>query len=194
MSGTYQVPSRRGPLTRLIRGVDEFMQWMLYGYETWLVALLKGVPLFLLVYFLIFYLPNYVYYAMTLYILDFSKYVGFLVANGVGAGNFVLLIILALWTQAARGRQGFGWSLVRFLDFFQYLGTVLVIIPWMVYNLAGGSIYPWVTPTVFAVALGGLSFLIGIAALGYMYLEYQRITRREAAAATTAGRAWSAGS
>jgi hypothetical protein len=193
MSGSYQIPSRRGPLTRLIGGVDEFMQWMLYGYETWLVALLKGVPLFLFVYFVIFYVPNYIYYAVTLYILDFSRYVGFLVANGVGAGNFVLLIVLALWTQAARGRQGFGWSLVRFLDFFQYVGTVLVIIPWMVFNLAGGSIWPWVPPTFFALALGAISVAMGAASLAYLYVEYRRITRREAAAATTAGRAWSAG-
>ena len=43
--------------------VDDFMSWMLYGSETWLVAVLKGVPLFLFMYFLIFYIPNYVYYA-----------------------------------------------------------------------------------------------------------------------------------
>jgi len=194
MSATYQIPSRRGPVTRLLGGIDEFMRWMLYGRETWLVALLKGVPLFLFVYFVIFYIPNYVYYAMTLYVLDFSKYVGFLVANGVGAGNFVLLIILALWTQAARGRSGFGWSLVRFLDFAQYVGTVLLVIPWLVYNLAGGSIYPWIAPTFFTVALGGLSFVIGLAALAYLYLEFRRVTRQEAIEATAASQAWSAGS
>src|SRR5207253_1386450 len=37
----------------LIQLVDDFMSWLLYGYETWLVALLKGVPLFLFVYLLL---------------------------------------------------------------------------------------------------------------------------------------------
>ena len=36
------------------------MSWMLYGSETWLVAVLKGVPLFLFMYFVLFYIPNYV--------------------------------------------------------------------------------------------------------------------------------------
>ena len=58
----------------LIQLVDDFMSWLLYGYETWLVALLKGVPLFLYVYFLLTYVPNYVYYLVTQYIpfLGFS--------------------------------------------------------------------------------------------------------------------------
>ena len=88
------------------------MSWLLYGEETWLVALLKGVPLFIFVYFLLTYIPNYVYYLMTQYLpfLKFSKDVGFLVANVVGGGNFIVLIILALWTQAARGRRGFVWA------------------------------------------------------------------------------------
>ena len=54
------------------------MSWLLYGEETWLVALLKGVPLFIYVYFLITYVPNYVYYLMTQYLFKFSDDVGFL--------------------------------------------------------------------------------------------------------------------
>ena len=193
MTSGYQIPSRRGPIVRLARGVEDFMNWLLYGYETWLVAVLKGVTLFLFMYFLIFYIPNYVYYAITLYVLDFSKDVGFLVANMVGGGNFVMLIILAVWTQAARGRTGFFWLLIRYLNFLQLLLAVLVLIPFMVFNLAGGSLIPPVF-TFFSVALGALSAGIGAAALVYLYLEYRRITRQEAAAATTAATAWSPGS
>ena len=193
MTSGYQIPSRRGPIVRLARGVEDFMNWLLYGYETWLVAVLKGVTLFLFMYFLIFYIPNYVYYAITLYVLDFSKDVGFLVANMVGGGNFVMLIILAVWTQAARGRMGFFWSLIRYLNFLQLLLAVLVLIPFMVFNLAGGSLIPPVF-TFFSVALGALSGGIGAAALVYLYFEYRRITRQEAAAATTAATAWSPGS
>ena len=103
----------------LIQLVDDFMSWLLYGYETWLVALLKGVPLFLYVYFLLTYVPNYVYYLVTQYIpfLGFSPDVGFVVAQGVGGGNFLVLIILAVWTQAARGRRGMK-SLVSRRRFF----------------------------------------------------------------------------
>jgi len=192
MSGSYQIPSRRGPVMRLIGFIDDFMEWMLYGHETWLVALLKGVPMFLFLYFLLAYIPNYVYYGSTLYVLNFSKDVGFLLAFTVGGGNFLAIIIMALWTQAARGRRGFGWSLIRFLDFFQYLFAVLVMIPWLVFNLAGGSLWPWIPPTFLALALGGISFLMGAAALGYLYMEFRRITRREAEAAGAASRAWSA--
>src|SRR3970282_1576295 len=113
MTTAYLPPPRRGPLVRAARSVDDFTAWLLYGYETWLVAVLKAVPMFLFMYFLIFYIPNYVYYAVTLYVLDFSKDVGFLVANLVGGGDFVVLIILAVWTQAARGRTGFFLSLIR---------------------------------------------------------------------------------
>jgi len=193
VSGTYQIPSRRGPITRLARGIDEFMEWMLYGRETWLVALLKGVPLFFFIYFLLGYVPNYLYYAATLYVLDFSKDVGFLVAAGVGGGNFVAIIVMALWTQAARGRRGFGWSFIRFLDFFQYLFAVLVMLPYMVYNLAGGSLYPWIPPTFLPVALGVLAAGMGAMALVYLFFEFRRITRHEAAAAAAASQAWSAG-
>src|SRR5690606_786121 len=102
---TYPVYRPRGGMSRLLGWADDFMSWFLYGYETWLVALLKGVPLFLFVYFVIFYLPNYLYYLVTVEIpfLRFSDDVGFLIANGFGMTNLALLVVLALLVQAARG-------------------------------------------------------------------------------------------
>jgi hypothetical protein len=192
MTTAYQLPPRRGLVIGLAREVDDFMNWLLFGYETWLVALLKGVPLFLFMYFLIFYIPNYAYYATTLYVLHFSKDVGFLVANIVGGTNFVLIVILVVWTQAARGRRGLFWSLVRYLDFLQYLLTVLVLIPFMVFNLASGSLIPPSFP-LRAIALGALAAGVGAMAFGYLWLEYRRVMRREATAAAAASSAWSAG-
>jgi hypothetical protein len=90
MSAAYLPTSRRrGGLMTLVGSVDDFMSWLLYGQESWLVAVLKAVPLFLFMYFLLFYIPNYIYYGLTLYIpfLKFSKDVGFLVANLIGGGN-----------------------------------------------------------------------------------------------------------
>jgi hypothetical protein len=165
--------------------VDEFTSWLLYGYETWLVAVLKAVPLFLFMYFLIFYIPNYVYYAVTLYVFTFSKDVGFLVANLVGGGNFTALIVMAVWAQAARGRQGFFWSLIRYLVFAQYLLTVLVLIPFMVFNLGGGSLIPPVF-TLQAIGLGAAAAGMGFMSTVYLVIEFRRITRREAADAEAA--------
>jgi hypothetical protein len=133
-------------------------------------------------YFLIFYIPNYIYYAVTLYVLDFSKDVGFLVSNLVGGGNFTLIIVMAVWAQAARGRHGFFWSLIRYLVFAQYLLTVLVLIPFMVFNLGGGSLIP----PVFGLqplALGAAAAGLGAMSAVYLVLEFRRITRREAAEA-----------
>jgi hypothetical protein len=192
MSTAYLNPPRRGLVVRAARDVEDFMNWLLYGYESWLVALLKGVPLFLFMYFLIFYIPNYAYYAVTLYILHFSKDVGFLVANGVGATNFVLIIILIVWTQAARGRRGFFWSLIRYLDFLQYLLVVLVVIPFLVFNLAGGSLIPPLFP-LRALALGAAAAGLGAMAFVYLWFEFRRVARREAAAAAAASAAWSPG-
>jgi hypothetical protein len=194
MSTPYLPPPRRGFVVGLARDVDDFMSWLLYGYETWLVAVLKAVPLFLFMYFLLFYIPNYVYYAVTLYIpfLQLSKEVGFLVANLVGGGNFTALIVLAVWTQAARGRQGFFWSLVRYLDFLQYLLTVLLLIPFMVFNLGGGSLIPPVF-SFQAVALGAIAAGMGAAAVVYLWFEYRRVTRREAQAAAAASAMLSTG-
>jgi hypothetical protein len=189
MTTAYLPPPRRGGLMRVARSVDDFMSWMLYGQETWLVAVLKGVPLFLFMYFLLFYVPNYVYYGVTLYIpfLKLSKDVGFLIANLVGGGNFTLLIVLAVWTQAARGRRGFFWSLIRYLDFLQLLLTVLVLIPFMVFNLGGGSLIPPAFPLQ-AFVLGAIAVVLGVMTMVYLWFEYLRVARREAeiAAATSA--------
>src|SRR3972149_4207376 len=102
----YTVPPRRDLISRVVREVDDFASWLLYGSETWLVALLKGVPLFLFMYFVLGYIPNYANTITTLY-LGFSKDVGYLVAIVlVGGPTSTLLLILALWTHAARERPG----------------------------------------------------------------------------------------
>jgi hypothetical protein len=178
---TYPAYRPRGGVNRLLGWADDFMSWFLYGHETWLVAVLKGVPLFLFVYFLLTYVPNYVYYLITVELpfLRFSDDVGFLVANGVAGGNFALLIVLAIGIQAARGRRGFGWSLIRIFVMLNYLFVVLLLIPLLAFNLAGGSFWPVVIPPQ-AVAFGLMVAGLGAAASVYLYFEYRRITRREA--------------
>jgi hypothetical protein len=197
---TYRSPRPRGTVGRGLAFVEDFMNWLLYGYETWLVALLKGVPLFLYVYFLMTYVPNYAY-AFTTQIalspeaslgLNLSPDVGFLVANGVGGANFTVLVILAVWTQAARGRRGFGWQLIRVIDFLQLLFVLLLLIPLMAFNLAGGSLIPPRFPLQ-AMGLGTITAGLGAATLVYLYLEYRRITRREAQLAAARSAAYSAG-
>jgi hypothetical protein len=183
-SGAYPTYRPRGGFNRFLSGSDDFMSWMLYGHETWLVAVLKGVPLFLFMYFSLFYVPNYVYYLVTVEIpfLRFSEDVGFLIANGVGMTIFAAIIVLGLLVQAARGRRGFGWSTIRLFVGLNYLATVLLIIPIMAFNLAGGSFWP-VRITLQAVAFGMIAAGMGAAACVYLYFEYRRITGREAAEA-----------
>jgi len=181
---TYPVYRPRGPFSRLLRWADDFMGWFLYGHETWLVATLKAVPVFLFMYFVIFYLPNYVYYLITVEIpfLRFSDDVGFLVANGIGMTNLALVIVVGVLVQVARGRRGFGWSAIRIFVLLNFLLTVLLIIPLMAFNLAGGSFVPPRFPLLglgFGLIVAGL----GAAACVYLYFEYQRITAREADAA-----------
>jgi len=180
-TNTYPAYRPRGGVSRLLGWGDDFMSWFLYGYETWLVAVLKGVPLFLFVYFLMTYVPNYVYYLLTVEIpfLRFSDDVGFLVANGIAGGNFALLIVLALGIQAARGRRGFGWSAIRIFVLLNYLLVVLLITPLLAFNLAGGSIWPIRIPLQ-SVAFGMVVAGLGAAACVYLYLEYRRITARDA--------------
>ena len=181
---TYPVYRRRGGFTRLLSWSDDFMSWFLFGHETWLVAVLKAVPLFLFMYFALFYMSNYIYYLVTVELpfLRFSEDVGFLIANGVGMGTFTAIIVLALVVQAARGRRGFGWAAVRIFVMLNYLLTVLVIIPIMAFNLAGGSFWP-LRITLTSVAFGMIAAGIGAAACVYLYFEFRRITRREAAEA-----------
>ena len=186
---SYPVYRPRRGLGRLLSWSDDFMSWFLYGHETWLVAVLKGVPLFLFVYFLLTYIPNYIYYLITVEIpfLRFSDDFGFLVANGIAGGNFALLILGALGVQAARGRRGLGWSAIRIFVMLNYLFVVLVLIPLMAFNLAGGSFWP-VRITFQSVAFGMMVAGLGAAACVYLYFEYRRITRRDAIEAARLGR------
>lgn len=186
---SYPTYRPRGGINRLFGWADDFMSWFLYGHETWLVAVLKGVPLFLFVYFMLTYVPNYVYYLITVEIpfLRFSDDFGFLVANGIAGGNFALLVILAIGIQAARGRRGVGWSAIRIFVLLNYLAVVLLLIPLLAFNLAGGSFWP-VRITFQSVAFGLMVAGLGAAAVVYLYFEYRRITRREAAAAALLGR------
>ena len=59
---------------------------------------------------------------------------------------------------------------------------LLLIIPIMAFNLAGGSLWP-VNITLPSVGFGLLAAGLGAAALVYLYFEYHRITRRDAEAA-----------
>lgn len=181
---TYPTYRPRGGVNRLLGWADDFMNWFLYGYETWTVAVLKGVPLFLFVYFMVFYISNYVYYLVTVELpfLRFSDDVGYLIANGLGMGTFTLIVVLAILIQAARGRRGFGWSTVRIFTLLNYLLTVLVIIPIMAFNLAGGSLWP-VRISLQSVAFGLMTAGLGAAACVYLFFEFRRITGREAAEA-----------
>jgi len=178
---TYPVYRPRGGVSRLLGWADDFTSWFLFGHETWLVALLKGVPLFLFTYFVLFYVPNYVYYLVTVEIpfLRFSEDFGFLIANGVGSANLALLVVLALLVQAARGRRGIGWSAIRIFVLLNFLGTVLLLIPLMAFNLAGGSFWPPRFPLQ-AVGFGIIVSGLGAAACVYLYFEFRRITRRDA--------------
>ena len=178
---TYPVYRPRGGVNRLLGWADDFMAWFLYGHETWLVAVLKGVPLFLFLYFSLFYLSNYVYYLVTVELpfLRFSDDVGFLIANGFGMTNFALIIILGIGVQAARGRRGVGWAAIRIVVGLTYLLTVLVIVPLMAFNLAGGSFWPPRFPLQ-GIAFGMIVAGLGAAACVYLYFEFRRITRRDA--------------
>lgn len=193
MTAAHYRPRRRRGLAGLFGTIDDFMNWLLYGHETWLVALLKGVPLFIYVYFLLTYVPNYAYYLTTQYLFKFSDDVGFLVAQGVGGGNFVILILLALWTQAARGRSGFSWSLVRILNFLQLLGILLLLIPMLLFNLGGGTFVPNPGQNPFplqAFVLAAIGAGMGAAALVYLWFEYRRVSGREAAEAAAGNAAY----
>lgn len=181
---SYPVYRPRGGMSRLLGWSDDFMSWFLYGHETWLVAVLKGVPLFLFVYFTVFYIPNYVYYLITVELpfLRFSADFGYLVANGVGGGIFTTIIAMAVAVQAARGRRGFVWSAIRIFVLLNYLLTVLLIIPIMAFNLAGGSVWPPRFPLL-AIGFGMMVAGLGAAACVYLYFEFRRITRRDASEA-----------
>lgn len=206
----YTPRPRRGRLMRAVVFLDDFASWLLFGRETWLVALLKGVPLFLYLYFLFFYFPNFIFWLVTLpkplepffeFGFAFTPEVGYAVGNGVGLGNLLLVVILAVWAQAARGRRGPSWTFVRLFVLANYVLTGLVIIPYMCFSLAGGRLIrfeagqnPGTVPNLPLTAIGFATFVAGIAVvvLVYMYLEYRRITRQDVALARGAARAYPA--
>jgi hypothetical protein len=145
---------------------------------------MKAVPLFLFIYWLFTYVPNSVYYGVTQYIpfLQFSPEVGFIVANVVAGTNVLLVVVLAFVVQASRGRQGPGWTLLRLFVLANYVAVVLLLIPYFVFNVAGGSFIPLELPLI-ALALGAMTAGMGVLALGYLYYEFRRIIRRDAQAA-----------
>jgi hypothetical protein len=54
-----------------------------------------------------------------------------------------------------------------------------------VFNVAGGSFIPLELPLI-ALGLGAMTAGMGALALGFLYYEFRRITRREAQAAAAA--------
>ncbi|MCC6618358.1 MAG: hypothetical protein IT341_04885 [Chloroflexi bacterium] len=182
MSTAYSSYRPRNGLGRLFGWADDFMSWMLFGHETWLIAMLKAVPLFLFLYFALFYVSNYIYYLVTVEIpfLKFSEEVGYLIANGAGMTTFAAIVVFALVVQASRGRRGVVWAAVRIFVGLNYLLTVLVIIPIMAFNLAGGSLWP-VRITLETLAFGAIAAGLGAAACVYLAIEFRRITGRQAA-------------
>lgn len=193
MTSPYRPPARRDSVARLARGIDEFMSWFMYGTETWPVALIKGGAFFLFMIFVVGHIPNLAYLLTSVYLFQFSKDVGFLVANIVGGTDLVLLIGQLLWAQASRGRHGFAWSLIRVLVLLQLLAAMLLVIPFMTFALAGGSLYPLVI-TLNALGAGATTGGMGAAALVYLWFEYRRAIARDAQAATAAANAFNAGS
>lgn len=192
MTTDYLASRRPGRFGQGLGWVDQFMSWLLFGRETWVVALLKGVPLFLFVYFMLTYVPNYVYYLSTQYIFQFSDDVGFLLAAIIGGGNFTLIIVLGLLAQASRGRRGPGWTLLRIFLFLNLLFILLLLIPLLAFNLAGGTFIPTPVITLPAVAFGMLVAGIGAATLVYLFFEFRRITRQDAEAAQRASAGYAA--
>jgi hypothetical protein len=182
----------RGRLGRSIVFVDDFMSWFLYGRETWLVALFKGVPMFFFIYFLMTYIPNYAFFLTTTEGLFLSDAVGYLVAMGVASGNFVAIILLVVLIQVARGRVGPGWTFLRIFVFLNYLFVVLLLIPLMAFGLAGGRLWPPLEFPLVGLAFGAVLAGLGAAALVYLYLEYQRITGQDAEEAEATSRAYAA--
>ena len=65
--------------------------------------------------------------------------------------------------------------------------VVLLLIPLLAFNLAGGSFWPVRIPLQ-AVAFGVIVAGLGAAACVYLYFEYLRITRRDAEEAARLGR------
>ncbi len=115
----------------------------------------------------------------------------------MGGGNFLILIVVGIWTQAARGRRGFAWILIRLIDLLQVLFVFLLLIPLLAFNMAGGS-FVATTPgqdlfPLQAIGFGTLVAGLGAASLIYFYFEFRRVSRREARAAAERSAALQAG-
>ena len=184
---TYALPRRRGLFARLIGEGDDFANWLLTGSETWLIATMKAVPMFLFVYWLLTYVPNSIYYGVTQYVpfLQFSPAVGYLVANVMAGTDLILVVLAGFLVQAARGRHGPAWTLVRLFVLANYAAVVLLLIPYFMFNIAGGHFIPPSFPLI-ALALGAMTAGGGATGLAYLYYEFRRATRREAQAAAAA--------
>ncbi len=181
---TYALPRRRGTIAQAVGLFDDWVTWLLFGHETWLVAMTKAIPLFLFVYFMTCYVSNYSHYLLTKY-MHLPDGVGFIVANGVAWTSFALIVAGALVVQASRGRRGPIWTLVRLAVGLTYIGIMLVIVPFMAFNLAGGSLIPPVFPFI-ALFVGAGAAGGGAMGLAFLVYEFRRDTRREAVAAAAA--------
>ena len=69
---------------------------------------------------------------------------------------------------------------------------LLLLIPLLAFNLAGGTFIPTPVITLPAIAFGMLVAGIGAAALIYLVFEYRRITRQDAEAAANASAGYAA--
>ena len=92
----------------------------------------------------------------------------------------------AATSAGVRSASLFGWSAIWIFILLNYLLTVLVIIPLLAFNLAGGSFWP-VRITLQSVAFGMMVAGLGAAACVYLYFEFRRIARREADEAARLG-------
>ncbi len=68
---------------------------------------------------------------------------------------------------------------------FNYVAVMLLLIPYLVFNVAGGSFIPLELPLI-ALGLGAMTAGGGMLALGYLYYEFRRASRREAQASAAA--------
>jgi len=126
---SYALPRRRGLFARLIGEADDFATWLIFGSETWLIAAMKAVPMFLFIYWLFTYVPNSVYYGITQYIpfLQLSAEVGFIVANGVAWTNVVLVVILGIAWLMSSARRSIRWRTVAWGIGLQVVFAVIVL-------------------------------------------------------------------
>ena len=75
---------------------------------------------------------------------------------------------------------------------FAGIASLLLLIPLLAFNLAGGTFIPTPVITLPAIAFGMLVAGIGAAALVYLFFEFRRITRQDAEAAARASAGYAA--